>query len=51
MHAPAPKTTPNIITDYGAVGDSNTVNTKAIQSAIDRCATSGGGVGRFGARR
>jgi polygalacturonase len=44
MHAPAPKTTPYVITDYGAVGDSNTVNTKAIQSAIDRCATSGGGV-------
>lgn len=33
-----------IITKYGAVGDSNTLNTKAIQSAIDRCAADGGGV-------
>ncbi len=27
-----------VITDFGAVGDGQTVNTKAIQSAIDRCA-------------
>jgi len=33
-----------LITDSGAVGDGQTVNTKAIQSAIDRCAGSGGGV-------
>jgi len=33
-----------VITDYGAVADAKTVNTKAIQSAIDKCATSGGGV-------
>jgi polygalacturonase len=33
-----------IITDYGAVGDGNTLNTKAIQSAIDLCAADGGGV-------
>lgn len=31
------------IADYGAVGDNETVNTKAIQSAIDDCASKGGG--------
>jgi len=31
------------ITDYGAVVDSITLNTKAIQQAIDACAASGGG--------
>lgn len=31
-----------VITDFGAVADGSTVNTKAIQSAIDKCATSGG---------
>jgi polygalacturonase len=33
-----------VITDSGAVADGLTLNTKAIQSAIDRCATNGGGV-------
>jgi polygalacturonase len=33
-----------IITDYGAVGDGQTLNTKAIQSTIDRCAADGGGM-------
>ena len=33
-----------VITDFGAVADGQTVNTKAIQSVIDRCADGGGGV-------
>ncbi len=33
-----------VVTDFGAVGDGKTVNTKSIQSAIDKCALSGGGV-------
>lgn len=33
-----------VITDYGAIGDGHTLNTKAIQNAIDRCASEGGGV-------
>jgi len=32
-----------VITDYGAVSDANTINTKAIQAAIDKCAADGGG--------
>src|SRR5271165_4716050 len=31
-----------MITDFGAVSDGATLNTKAIQSAIDKCAASGG---------
>ena len=33
-----------VITDFGAVADGSTVNTKAIQSAIDKSSVSGGGV-------
>lgn len=33
-----------VLTDHGAVGDGQTVNTRAIQGAIDRCAAAGGGV-------
>src|SRR6266568_395422 len=33
-----------VITEQGAVGDGKTLNTKAIQAAIDRCASGGGGV-------
>ena len=33
-----------VVTDYGAVADGSTVNTKSIQAAIDKCASSGGGV-------
>ena len=32
------------ISDFGAIADAKTVNTKAVQAAIDKCATSGGGV-------
>ena len=28
-----------VVTDYGAVADGKTVNTKAIQTAIDKCAS------------
>jgi len=33
-----------LVTDFGAVADGTTVNTKSIQAAIDKCASSGGGV-------
>ncbi|HWA09599.1 MAG TPA: glycosyl hydrolase family 28 protein [Opitutaceae bacterium] len=33
-----------VISELGAVGDGQTVNTKAIQAAIDQCAAAGGGV-------
>ena len=32
-----------LITDFGAIADSKTLNTKAIQSVIDRIASDGGG--------
>ena len=33
--------------DFGVVSDTTTVNTKAIQTAIDKCASVGGGVVKF----
>ena len=42
---PAHRTKRFLVTDFGAVGDGKTVNTKAIQAAIDKCAaTKKGGV-------
>lgn len=35
------------VNDFGAVNDTVTVNTKAIQSAIDECAAKGGGIVAF----
>ena len=40
----AARDTHYVITDHGAVGDGTTVNTRAIQAVIDRCADEGGGV-------
>jgi polygalacturonase len=34
---------PYLISNFGALGDAKTLNTKAIQTAIDQCATHGGG--------
>ncbi len=36
------------VTDYGAVADGRTLNTRAIQAAIDACEAKGGGVVTFG---
>ncbi len=33
-----------VITDYSAIGDGQTINTQAIQDAINKCAADGGGV-------
>jgi len=41
---PQPTSRPSSILEFGAVGDGKTVNTKAIQAAIDHIAGSGGGV-------
>ncbi len=41
------KTTVFKVTDYGAVKDGKTLATKAIQAAIDDCATKGGGIVTF----
>jgi len=35
------------VSDYGAVADGKTLNTKAIQSAIDACSAEGGGIVTF----
>ena len=35
------------VNDYGAISDTSTINTKAIQGAIDKCASAGGGVVKF----
>ena len=35
------------VNDYGAVSDTTTINTKAIQKAIDTCALKGGGIVYF----
>jgi hypothetical protein len=42
LYAAGQKTVYNI-TDYGAKGDNRTLNTKAIQEAVDKCADKGGG--------
>ena len=42
--SPAAEQARRLITDFHAVGDGATLNTRAIQSAIDQCAAAGGGV-------
>ncbi|MDT3404087.1 glycoside hydrolase family 28 protein [Mucilaginibacter terrae] len=38
------KTREFVVTDFGAVADGKTLNTKSIQLAIDKCAGAGGGI-------
>jgi alpha-L-rhamnosidase len=45
--APAPPATVYDITQYGAAGDGRTLNTTAIQAAIDQCAKAKGGTLRI----
>ena len=33
-----------VVSDFGAIGDGHTVNTRTLQAVIDRCASAGGGV-------
>ena len=42
--SPAAEPARHLVTDSHAVGDGVTLNTRAIQSAIDQCAATGGGV-------
>jgi len=44
VHGAAKPAKRYLITNFGAVADGKTVNTKSIQAAIDKCASSGGGV-------
>ena len=39
------------VSDFGAVADGKTLNTKAVQAAVDACAENGGGIVRFGGGR
>jgi hypothetical protein len=43
LHAAGPVTAMFDVAGYGAVGDGTTLNTKAIQSAVNDCAAKGGG--------
>lgn len=36
-----------VVNNYGAKSDTTTINTKAIQKAIDQCAANGGGIVKF----
>ena len=37
------------VNDFGAVADAKTLNTVAVQKAVDECSANGGGIVRFGA--
>ena len=36
------------VNDFGAVADAKTLNTVAVQKAVDECSANGGGIVRFG---